>query len=496
MTSDISHGRRAAPLAGAVRGRTARPAPTGPSDAAPLYQRIASVLRTEILELRSPGERIEDQHALCRRFGVSYMTVHKAMEILAGERLISRVPRRGTVVTGGDSREGKTVNLLGIRGWPTNATVRELLRGFRARGGSDVRFQEVEEEELARCVLDLQRRDASPDLLLLNTWCFRELMAAGALQDAAPMVNRAILRQCDPIALRWASSGSRLEGVPICLSPVVMFCNDSLFRKARVSPPRKGWTWNEFIETSRRLTIRNPKLGTVDQYGYVANEDRNRWPILVLQNGGRVLSEDGRTCCLNETKAVEAIQFYRDLIHVHQVSPAPRPYQYGTQLAVSGRIGMFATGFFGLRFFQHANAFTWNVAPLPTGKNRTTYLSTVNLALPNGSKQHDVFRKLAAFLLADESQIQMGVRFEGLPLRRSLWKTKAWRPPINSDIDWEVFLEAVSDGHPLVTKPRQDVIRAITEQLRLVWSNLQPVGPACREIKKMANTMLQSAASR
>lgn len=455
------------------------------------HERVANVLRAEIKEHRAPGDRLEDQHTLCHRFGVSYMTMHKAMRVLAHEGMIHRVPRRGTVVAGGESVETRTVTLLAIRGWPVNATLRRILRDFQAAHRLGVRLQEVDEEELVSCVRELQRRGAAPDLLITNTWCQRELIAARALQDVEPFCEPSLLKQCDATALRWASRKTRLQGMPFCLSPVVMFCNLSLFREAGVPAPAKDWTWGDFLDVARRLTLRNPKLGTVEHYGYAASEDRNRWPILVVQNHGSVIKDDGSACTLNQPASVEAIQFYRDLIHRHKVSPGPRPHNLLDHLFHSGRIGMFAAGFFALRTFSDANAFDWNVTLLPAGKNRTTYLSAVNLALPKGSKHGEAFRKLSSFLLSDESQIRLGLASDGLPLRRSLWRLKAWRPPVRADLNWDAFLDAVSDGHPLVVSPRSEALHSIQERLHLVWSNLQPVQEACDEICSQVNPMLR-----
>lgn len=455
------------------------------------HERIASVLRAEIKDHRAPGDRIEDQFALCRRFGVSYMTMHKAMQILVREGIVSRIPRRGTVVAGGPTIETRTVTLLSIRAWPVNDTLKEILRGFERDHQISVRLQEVDESEYVRCVLELQHRGTSPDLVITNTWCQRALTTARALQDVRPLCDEKTLKDCDPVALATASNHARLEGLPFCLSPVVMFCNQSLFRNAGVPLPDENWKWGDFLDACKRLTSRNLQFGTVERYGYMASEDRNRWPILVLQNDGHILSDDGSRCCLDQPRAVEAIQFYRDLIHLHQVSPGPRTYSQVNYLFQSGQIGMFAAGFFALRYFQHLNAFDWNILPLPIGRNRSTYLSVINLSLPKGSRHSETYRKLAAYLLSNESQMRLGVAMDGFPLRRSLWKLKGWHPPVEMDLDWNVFLDAVAEGHPLVWKLKTDAIHAINERLHLVWSNLQPVKQACSEISKVVNPLLR-----
>jgi GntR family transcriptional regulator len=65
----------------------------------PLYYQIESVLRGELSAGRYPaGVPLPTEEALIRRFGVSRITVRRALERLAQEDLIYRVPGRGTFV--------------------------------------------------------------------------------------------------------------------------------------------------------------------------------------------------------------------------------------------------------------------------------------------------------------------------------------------------------------------------------------------------------------
>ncbi len=65
--------------------------------AAPRYMRIADALRARIRQSRRGGaERLPSEHALCRQFHVSRMTVRQALDVLRHEGLLSRQVGRGT----------------------------------------------------------------------------------------------------------------------------------------------------------------------------------------------------------------------------------------------------------------------------------------------------------------------------------------------------------------------------------------------------------------
>jgi len=77
-------------------------AATDPGLRTPLYHQVYLVLRSKIADGAYPrGSRMPPEHELCRMFGVSRITVRRALDELAAAGLIRRRHGSGTLVEGG-----------------------------------------------------------------------------------------------------------------------------------------------------------------------------------------------------------------------------------------------------------------------------------------------------------------------------------------------------------------------------------------------------------
>jgi DNA-binding LacI/PurR family transcriptional regulator len=77
--------------------------------ASPKHREVESVLRREIeAGVWLPGERIPAEHELSNRFGVAYMTARQAVGTLVNDRILQRIPGKGTFVLSSEIAEPTT----------------------------------------------------------------------------------------------------------------------------------------------------------------------------------------------------------------------------------------------------------------------------------------------------------------------------------------------------------------------------------------------------
>ena len=125
------------------------------------YQQIREILRQEILESVSPGERIAAERDLAKRFDANRATIGRAINSLVKEGLLVRRVGRGTYIANGEEgvRRVKT-STIGlvipfVQGDFPAGIIRSAIKGLRERGYRAVLFDSegsptVEASELDR----------------------------------------------------------------------------------------------------------------------------------------------------------------------------------------------------------------------------------------------------------------------------------------------------------------------------------------------------------
>ena len=170
----------------------------------------------------------------------------------------------------------------------------------------------------------------------------------------------------------------------------------------RARPPSD---WDELKEYAVALTEYDAagnitRLGFSPQYG-------NSWLYLYgWQNGGRFMSEDGRTCTLDDPRIVEALQYmvdvYEALGGIEKVSLFETTFQAGElDPFLSGKVVMKIDGdWFLTGIADLAPGLRFGVAPAPPprGRDPITWSGGYCWAIPEGARHTEAAFELVRFL--------------------------------------------------------------------------------------------------
>ena len=123
-----------------------------------------------------------------------------------------------------------------------------------------------------------------------------------------------------PVGLDALSDDGQLFGLPLWISGNVMQFSEGLFTRAGIDiPDPSGWSWDDFLETARRLTELDAG-GAPSQWGVwfpTGAAPSQQW---IWQNGGRVVDPDAGRSQVADEAAVQAVEFMAR-IQTEQIGP-------------------------------------------------------------------------------------------------------------------------------------------------------------------------------
>lgn len=294
----------------------------------------------------------------------------------------------------------------------------------------------------------------APDVSRVSSMWFYPLAAKGILQDLTPFIEQDKsfdLNDFYPRAIDgWGRYKGRIHALPTDLDLTAMYYNKKLFDKAHVPYPDATWNWDKFLWAARKLTKDTDGDGKVDQWGTSGDDF---WESYVYQNGGDVLNADHTRCLLSQPEAYEGIQWMADLRQRWHVAPSSADTSdVGTTgLWTMGRIAMFPSGSWAaaMVFKDAITTFDWDVAPVPKGKQRATFLGGAAFTMMRSSKHRAEAWELVKFLTGPYFQAEMARECQIMPSRRSVAESGAFMKLSGPPAHRKVFVDAAEYGRTL-----------------------------------------------
>jgi multiple sugar transport system substrate-binding protein len=108
---------------------------------------------------------------------------------------------------------------------------------------------------------------------------------------------------------------------PLWVVPMGMYLNTDVFAEANVPLPPKDWTWDQFVETAKKVTFKRANGEQVYGWsGFVDPGVVNTWCMWINEDPSVRPIVDGKFG-LNTEKAAAGMQRIADLALVHKVTP-------------------------------------------------------------------------------------------------------------------------------------------------------------------------------
>ena len=189
----------------------------------------------------------------------------------------------------------------------------------------------------------------APDVLNFQSWKFQPYAVRGVL---VPLDE---YRQADNWNVPWAEAWKDLYeaqtairgktfGSPWNMNAMVMFYAKQPFDEAGIEYPKEDWTFQDFVEISRKLTR---KVNNVQQYGYQTWAGYARMAAWMRLDGEKEWDTEvePRKAYWTRETIMDAIQWHSyDCVNTEHVSPTPAEMQGGTNTLDTGNVAMKVEG--------------------------------------------------------------------------------------------------------------------------------------------------------
>jgi len=176
-----------------------------------------------------------------------------------------------------------------------------------------------------------------------------------------------------PGLLEFATYDGQVYGFPRDSGLEVLYYNPEIFDEVGVEYPNEDWTWDDLMAAAEQLTV---VAGNGRVSRYALGMEAGKYQLWIGQNGGSILDDmaNPSRCTLTEPEAVEALQFFVDMMNNNYAMPDANLSQAGGDAAVfqSGQVAMIIQNASRVSAFNLADVnYDVAVVPIPEGGQRS-----------------------------------------------------------------------------------------------------------------------------
>lgn len=337
-----------------------------------------------------------------------------------------------------------------------------------------------------------------PDIFCIRVDQFVTFAAKNILLDLSPYIaNDTVFRIEDyfPEVIANFSSADKVLALPRDIAPYAcIFYNKTIFDERGVPYPTDDWTWADLLEKAKALSWEDDHGRR--HYGYYGWA----WENFVYSNGGSLVDDvkNPTRTELNQPQAVEALQFYADLINVHQVMPTPVALAnlgMGVDMMFAdGYIAMFQSGIWETPALRKYPDLKWDVVMFPKGNSGIRKFGTGGsaygiLASTKYPKESwDVLKLLAG----PAGQAELAQQGLAQPAIRAIAEGNDWAtsslPPKNKSMLNEAIQHITFD--PLHERWAEVRAKYIIPELELLFNGKQNAATAVSKFVDNVNALL------
>lgn len=246
------------------------------------------------------------------------------------------------------------------------------------------------------------------DIFELNYENFVAYASAGALYNLKDLIasTGTDLSGFYPTALKAFQFNGDQYAIPDSFSNVVLIYNKDLFDKAGVAYPTDDWTWDDITVAGKAIRA----LGD-DIYGFERTIQFTEFYKACAQNGGSLISADGKTFTIDTPENIKALTGMIDWVNGSNIMPteAQLSGMSNWDLFESGRLGMIVNGTWSFTPFAETCDFNWDISVEPGNTQKATHFFSNAYAISSECKHPEEALLLSQFLAGSKEATTLRV---------------------------------------------------------------------------------------
>lgn len=349
--------------------------------------------------------------------------------------------------------------------------------------------------------------NTTPDVMLMDGgWYMSQFAPKGVLVDIGELMNKDNISKDDYYDV-WETFKyeDKIYAMPRDYNSIVLYYNKDLFKAAGITEyPNGDMTWDDVVKLAQKLTLdKNGKNATeagfdkdnITQYGlFVAtNNVDSTIETLIWQKGGKLMSEDGKTCYIDSEESKSVFQFLYDLTYKYYVSPSAAAAQkYGEEEFPTGTFAMVYQGSWLQSSLADAT-FDWDIAVAPSFDNKVYCAQSVGNAILSSSANQEAAWEFVKFMSGEEGQTIMADSNDSIPVLKKVAEEDYLKREGKPENKQAIFDEAVSTVPYVSYAQKAKIFDAITNISQLYFNNQATLDDTIAKIKSQVAD-IQSAA--
>lgn len=336
-----------------------------------------------------------------------------------------------------------------------------------------------------------------PDVFAMDAPLYPDWQSRGVLLNLQPYLDAepAILDGIYPITLEAYKTPDGMFGLPRDFQTIVLFYNKDMFDAAGVAYPTADWTWDDFREAAKTLTVDKDGDGTTDQWGAWSEvyDMEPLWGPVVWSHGGQIVDVEAGETLIDSPEALAGFEFIRSVwLDDKSMPTSEQLQQYGWDGLLAKVAAMGFSGHWSVPDYAGAGL-NLGVVSVPAGPaGRKTMVNSAGFVISANTPNPVAAWEFVKYATSEAGQTELAKIGLAIPIRESVTSSDAYLGQ-EAKIDHKVFVEALEYA---TVKPSfkgyEEWSGAVGDALSLAWTEGVPLEDALAEAVEFGNDALAS----